>query len=186
MIVFINGAFGIGKSTVARHLRARLVGSGIFDPEPVGMFLQHVARWLPLKGAGTDDFQDLHAWRAWCVRGIRTMRIFRGTVIVPMAFSNFSYLREFLDGARAADREVVLVCLVAPLAVVQHRLAARAAGHDTIVSAWEVKRAAECCEAHLSDVFGRPVAAGCRSPESLAEEIATLVNSSSRDATSQL
>ena len=33
MYVLINGAFGIGKSAVARELRTLLPGSVIFDPE---------------------------------------------------------------------------------------------------------------------------------------------------------
>ncbi len=176
MIIFINGAFGIGKSTVARHLRTRLVGSGIFDAEPLGVFLQHVAQWFPLNGAGTGDFQDLSAWRQWCVRGIRSMRLVRGTVIVPMAFSNLGYLREFLEGVRPADPHVFVICLVAPMKVVHQRLAGRAGEDGTIVNAWAVRRAAECCEAHQSPAFGLPVKAGCRSPDSLAAEIAALVD----------
>ena len=35
MIVFLNGAFGIGKTSVARQLRRQIAGSAIFDPELV-------------------------------------------------------------------------------------------------------------------------------------------------------
>jgi hypothetical protein len=174
VILFINGAFGIGKSTVARHLRARLAGSAIFDPEPLGVVLQQLARWLPLDGAGTDDFQDLRAWRAWFVRGIGAVRRVRGTVIVPMAFSNVDYLRELLDGARIVDPQVLHVCLIAPIETVHQRLTRRAASERTVVSAWAMRRAAECCEAHRSDRFAQHVAASNDSPASVADEISAL------------
>ena len=44
MFVLINGAFGIGKSTVARELGSLLPRSVIFDPEWVGLGLQRSQR----------------------------------------------------------------------------------------------------------------------------------------------
>jgi hypothetical protein len=73
MVIFLNGTFGIGKSTVARHVRH--AESAVFDPETA------------CRG-GTDDLQDLPAWRRFSVRGIRLVRWRYETVIVPMAFTN--------------------------------------------------------------------------------------------------
>ena len=126
VIVFLNGSFGIGKSTVARHLRDRLPGSAIFDPELVGAVLWRLPGFVPLAGRGTDDYQDLPAWRRLSIRGIRLTRRRRDTVIVPMAFTNLAYLREFQEGARAADPDVRHFCLTAPYEVVRARLAPRA------------------------------------------------------------
>jgi len=53
VILLLNGAFGIGKTTVARALVARLPRSVLFDPELIGMALQGTA----------GDFQDRKAWR---------------------------------------------------------------------------------------------------------------------------
>ena len=102
MVIFVNGAFGVGKTTVARLLCARLPQSAVFDPEPIGVVLSRAGmQWL--LGKRTGDFRDLALWRHVRVRGIRLMRRFRQTVIVPMAFSNASYLREFLSYARRCD-----------------------------------------------------------------------------------
>ena len=51
MFVLINGAFGIGKSTVARELRSLLPRSVIFDPEWVGLALQR------MPGSKPSDFR---------------------------------------------------------------------------------------------------------------------------------
>ncbi|MBW2415202.1 MAG: hypothetical protein JRG76_11905 [Deltaproteobacteria bacterium] len=68
MIVLLNGAFGIGKTTVARGLRARMPGSGIFDPEMIGFVLRR------LPGVRVNDYQDLAAWRLLTVAGARACR----------------------------------------------------------------------------------------------------------------
>ncbi len=63
MIVWINGAFGAGKTSVARHLLARRPGIRLFDPEQIGFMLR---RMLP--DVRPDDFQDLPIWRELTVK----------------------------------------------------------------------------------------------------------------------
>ena len=65
--MFLNGAFGIGKTTVARALVKRLPRAVLFDPEPIGVLLQRFRR--------VDDFQDLRAWRRLTIFGIRIARM---------------------------------------------------------------------------------------------------------------
>lgn len=55
MIIGINGAFGAGKTTLARELQRRLPDAVTFDPEGVGYQLW---KWLPPEG----DFQYLPSW----------------------------------------------------------------------------------------------------------------------------
>src|ERR1700733_6065013 len=57
MIIWINGAFGAGKTTLAEELSRRLPEAVLFDPEYVGYLLRH---WVPVP---TGDFQDLPSWR---------------------------------------------------------------------------------------------------------------------------
>lgn len=172
MVVFLNGAFGIGKTTVARCLRGRLPGSAIYDPELAGLVLRRLPSWIPLEGRGTDDFQDLAAWRRASVLGIRAVRALRRTVIVPMALSQIDYLHELVRGARRFDVDVRHFCLVAPLPVVLERIARRGGGLAPGALGWQVRRAKECCAAHASAEFAEHVPAADLTPEQIAAEIA--------------
>ncbi|MEW5633210.1 ATP/GTP-binding protein, partial [Streptomyces hydrogenans] len=61
MIVWINGAFGAGKSGTARELVGLIPHSTLYDPEATGAALR---RLLPAERlAGVDDYQDLPIWR---------------------------------------------------------------------------------------------------------------------------
>lgn len=172
MVVFLNGAFGIGKTTVARCLRGRLPGSAIYDPELAGLVLRRLPSWVPLEGRGTDDFQDLAVWRRASVLGIRAARALRRTVIVPMAFSRLDYLREVLDGVRRFDAELRHFCLVAPLPVVLERVGRRGQRLSPAALAWQVRRAEECCAAHGSAEFAEHVPAAEQTPDQIASRIA--------------
>jgi hypothetical protein len=57
MMVWLNGASGVGKTTVSRELARALSGARIFDPELVGQMLRAILE-EPI-----DDFQDWPAWR---------------------------------------------------------------------------------------------------------------------------
>lgn len=58
MIVWINGTFGVGKTTTAKAITER-TNWRMFDPEHVGFLLAGNLRDLDF-----DDFQDLPPWRA--------------------------------------------------------------------------------------------------------------------------
>ncbi len=56
MIVWLNGAFGSGKSTLVEELRPRWPEALVFDPEMIGFVLREVVE-VP-----TGD-SDLRQWR---------------------------------------------------------------------------------------------------------------------------
>ena len=59
VIVWINGPFGVGKTTIAGLIREREPEWRLFDPEWVGFMLR-----ANLSDLAVDDFQDLPPWRA--------------------------------------------------------------------------------------------------------------------------
>jgi hypothetical protein len=172
LVVLVNGAFGIGKTTVARRLRARLPGSALYDPELLGLVLRRLPRFVPLEGRGSDDFQDLSLWRRGSVRGIRLLRALREAVIVPMAFSNLAYLRELTAGVERFEPTVRHFCLTAPFAVVRTRLLGRGLDPASRAGAWQLRRAAECCAAHASPEFSEQIPTEDADAEEVAAAIA--------------
>ena len=64
MIVWVNGAFGAGKTTTAARLTEMWKGSRRFDPEQVGYALGNNLKDIPF-----SDFQDLPPWRPLVVPG---------------------------------------------------------------------------------------------------------------------
>lgn len=154
MVVLLNGAFGIGKTTVA-HIAARMFpGTRVFDPELAGIALQ---RALRLAGRDVEDFQDIVLWRRLTTVGIRATAKISRHVIVPMAFSNLAYLREVRSGVAEFETNFIHLCLVAPLEVVYERLRQRGDLPGDPRSAWQYRRSAECCLAHDDSAFGEHI-----------------------------
>ena len=57
MIIWINGSFGVGKTSTAELLKSKLSRSVIYDPEKIGGFLSNMFNHEK------DDFQDYVLWR---------------------------------------------------------------------------------------------------------------------------
>ncbi len=81
MILFINGAFGVGKTTVAELLVKRIPNSLLYDAEEVGYFLQKILKPID----NPDDCQHLPMWRTLTVTTAQLLRLTYGrTLIMPM------------------------------------------------------------------------------------------------------
>ena len=90
MIIWINGAFGAGKTTLAAELQRRMPDAINYDPEYVGDIL---TRWVSTPGSG--DFQDLPLWRKLAAQfAIALAAEYRRTLIVPMTLVNPQYRDE--------------------------------------------------------------------------------------------
>ncbi|MGA5702944.1 NUDIX hydrolase [Peterkaempfera bronchialis] len=130
MIVWVNGAFGAGKTSACRELTALLPGSVLYDPELVGSGL---TRMLPERRlAGVSDFQDLPSWRLLVPEvAAALLAEVEGPLVVPMTLLRQEY-RDEIFGALAARRiPVHHVLLHAGETILRARIEARAAdpGH---------------------------------------------------------
>ncbi|MGI5162438.1 AAA family ATPase [Microbispora sp. CA-102843] len=77
MIIWLNGTFGVGKTTTAAELVRLIPGAHFFDPEQVGVMLRH-ATGLPKVG----DFQDWTLWRTLVVETVTRLAGQVGGVLV--------------------------------------------------------------------------------------------------------
>lgn len=92
MIVWINGAFGAGKSTLAAGLHTALSQSVLADPEDIGALLRQsmAGHYQQLR-----DYQDYPAWRRLTVHLITELhQLAGGPVIVPMTILSQAYARD--------------------------------------------------------------------------------------------
>jgi vacuolar-type H+-ATPase catalytic subunit A/Vma1 len=116
MILWINGAFGSGKTRTAGLVAKRLDGAKVFDPEYVGYML------APFVASPTGDFQDLPLWRHLVIETMTGLaRQQPQTWVAPMSLINAAYRTEILDGIRGAGVEVREFILT----LTEHQLQAR-------------------------------------------------------------
>jgi AAA domain len=119
VIIWINGGFGAGKTTLAGELHRRLPDAVVYDPEDVGLMLW---KWLPPNG----DFQHLPSWRDLVVAtAVSLRRHHADTLIVPMSLIRDAYRAEILGGLADAGEEVLHVFLEAAAGALRERLDAR-------------------------------------------------------------
>lgn len=120
VIIWLNGGFGAGKTTLAEELHQRLPDAVVYDPEDVGLMLW---KWM----RPNDDFQDLPSWRELVVATALSLRRHHTeTLIVPMSLIRDTYRAEILGGLADAGEEVLHVFLEADADVLTKRLSARA------------------------------------------------------------
>jgi hypothetical protein len=101
MIVWLNGAFGSGKTTTAGLLAKRLAGAKLFDPEYVGHLLMRFVE------SPTGDFQDLPLWRHLVIETMTGLaRQYPHTWVAPMSLIDAGYRTEILDGIRRSGVQV--------------------------------------------------------------------------------
>ncbi|MDR2605987.1 MAG: AAA family ATPase [Oscillospiraceae bacterium] len=93
MIIWINGAFGSGKTTAAFELARRIPGSFVYDPENIGYFI----RKNTPKSTHFPDFQDDPVWRRFNADVLCRLAQYGGTVIVPMTIVNPDYYSELIE-----------------------------------------------------------------------------------------
>ncbi|MHC1695359.1 MAG: AAA family ATPase [Eubacteriales bacterium] len=103
MIIWINGAFGSGKTTTAFELHRHLPDSFVYDPENVGYFIRKNAPDC-LSGG---DFQDIPLWRDMNYEMLRLIHErHSGDIIVPMTLVNPDYLEQIVGRLRCEHIEV--------------------------------------------------------------------------------
>jgi len=119
VIIWINGAFGAGKTTLAEELHRRLPDAVVYNPEDVGIMLW---KWLPSDG----DFQHMASWRELVVATALSLRTHHAkTLIVRMSLIRDAYRAEILGGLADAGEQILHVFLEADAGVLRERLNAR-------------------------------------------------------------
>jgi hypothetical protein len=171
MIIWINGAYGSGKTTLVMEITRTRSDAVVFDPEHLGHLLRES---VPVP---TENFQDLPSWREMVVASLLSLqRHHANLLLVPMTLINPAYRREVLGALRAADVELLEVFLDVPADELRRRIEHRVLFDDPVRDA----DAREFCLSKLEEgvvAAGRVdrdtfvLNAGTRSPEQLAQAV---------------
>ncbi|MFC8536765.1 AAA family ATPase [Streptomyces sp. NPDC057249] len=117
MIIWLNGAFGSGKTTLAYGLCRALPGATVADPEAVGDLLRSA---LASHALEPRDYQDLSLWRQLTRAFVAGLVHHTGSpVIVPMTVLNPAYAEEIFAPLRTGGGFHHLVVHAGPAALAE-------------------------------------------------------------------
>lgn len=165
MIVWINGAFGSGKTTVAALLAKKMHHAHVYGPEQVGYFLWDVFPTV-LKRKG--NFQHIPIWRDFNYQILQYIaQQYDGDLIVPMTIYNRQYYDEIIERLRADQIEVRHFILMAEKKTIIQRLAQRGETADD----WAAQHIDICLQAFHNDIPYEKIDTENRSTEEVASEM---------------
>lgn len=177
MIVWVNGGFGSGKTTLVEEIVRRRPDAMVLDPELIGFLLRQT---LPVP---TDDFQDLPSWREIVVASVLSVhRHHAGLLLVPMTLLNETYRREVLGALLGAGDDFLEAFLQVPASELARRI------HKRVLFAEDPARDADArtfCLSKIEEAIAiakrlSPDAlilqAGGRSPSQLADQVLTHIS----------
>lgn len=144
MIIWINGAFGSGKTQAAYELHRRIQNAYVYDPEHAGDFIR---RNLP-QSICAGDFQDYPMWRSVNLEMLAYIAShYTGIIIVPMTITNREYYEEIVV-ALSRKHDVKHVILCAKKETIIKRLASRFDGPHS----WAAQQIDRCIAAFDKDI----------------------------------
>jgi pimeloyl-ACP methyl ester carboxylesterase len=166
MLIWINGAHGAGKTSVARRLAAIRPATVLVDPEEVGFMLRRT--W---PGRGPADFKELPAWRDLTLALLSHVAADdpARTLVVPMTLAEPVLFKELTEALRQAGVDLRHFTLLASPATLRRRIRWRL---DWPASRKWALAQVEACVAALNDqAFAEHLATEGRTVTGIADDI---------------
>ncbi|MCF1512559.1 AAA family ATPase [Streptomyces glomeratus] len=171
MIVWVNGAFGSGKTTLVDELRPRWPEALVYDPEMVGYVLREIVE-VP-----TGDFQDLRLWRREVASlAVGLVEEYHRPLLIPMTLVDPGYAGEIFGVLKDAGIEVHHFFLKVPREVLEKRIDGRSVTPDSPeqderVRRWCKARVERCMAAADTLPSDTVVLDGELTPQELADQV---------------
>jgi hypothetical protein len=167
MIIWINGAFGAGKTQTAYELHRRIENSFVYDPENIGYF---ISKNIP-KSMGKGDFQDHELWREFNFKLIKDIaEKYCGVLIIPMTIVNPKYFDEIVGSLRSHGITVNHYALMAPKETLLKRLRGRGDGANS----WPAQQIDRCLKGLSNEIFREHLYTEEMSIDDVAQKIALM------------
>ncbi|MDR9856522.1 AAA family ATPase [Paenibacillus sp. VCA1] len=169
MIIWVNGAFGAGKTQTSHELHRRIPNSYIYDPENAGYFIRKNVPVSMAKG----DFQDHKAWRETNYSVIKYIyEEYDGTLIIPMTIVNPAYFDDIVGRLRRDGVVVHHFALCAAKETLLKRLRSRGENERS----WAAQQIDRCIAGLSLPEFERQLHTDDMTISEVAETIAKAVN----------
>lgn len=169
MIIWLNGAFGSGKTQTSYELERRIPNSLVYDPENIGFFIN---RNIP-KEISKGDFQDYSIWRELNYTTLKYIDSeYDGIIIVPMTLVNPQYFEEIVGKLRDDGVRVNHFVLWASKETLQKRLRSRGERKNS----WGEKQIDRCMQGLSNDIFNHRIETDKLTVESVVETIASMLD----------
>ena len=108
MMIFLNGPFGVGKTTTARLLVEKIPHARLHDPEHIGAFLRATLG----KIERVNDYQDHRLWPRLTVEGARLLWVTsRRPLVIPMTIAQRERFEFITSRVRAISGDLLCVRL---------------------------------------------------------------------------
>lgn len=164
MIIWLNGAFGVGKTSVALGLQNKISNSFVFNPEDIGACIRNS---LP-SDMYKDDYQDYDIWREFCYKQLKYIDSnFDKTIIVPMTITNQLYIDEITGKLLSDGIAVKHYILNADKSTILARLSTRGVT-DT---EWPARQIDRCMDAFNGSIDGTNINTDNKSLDEIIIEI---------------
>lgn len=169
MIIMINGAFGVGKTTVSNALAKEIKDSMILDPEIIGQALRHMLpEEIKQREAATGDFQDFILWKELTVKTAKSLKdTYQPHLIVPMTLRKQAYYSYLFNGFKEIDDKTFHFCLTAKQETIFQRLKKRGEEEGN----WCFQQTAKCLQAYNEFDFGEYIDTEDRGVDFIVDEI---------------
>jgi hypothetical protein len=169
MIIWLNGAFGAGKTQTAYELNRRIPNSIIYDPEQIGFFIN---RNIP-KELNKGDFQNHPIWRELNYTTLKYIHNeYKGIIIVPMTIVNPQYFEEIVGKLREDGVIVNHFVLWANKDTLQKRLRSRGEKKNS----WGEQQINRCLEGLSNAMFDNQIETDEMTIEQVSETIAATLD----------
>lgn len=163
-IIWINGAFGSGKTTIANELVSKFECGCMYDPEELGQFISaHVS-----DGMLYEDFQEHPLWTKLNAETLLHMgQSFEGVVIVPMTLIDEKRVSQIVTTLQAGGVNVLMFTLKASKETLEQRLLKR----GDVAGSWPHTKIEACINALNENKMSHQIETDEKTVSAISSEI---------------